>query len=53
MSPIGSSTAHPLINLGELEFPEATDSSRRQAAFFYPAIDGVLDDAKMLGDVIH
>ncbi len=50
---VGSTVAHPFVDLGQLELPEAADFVGRQALSIDPSIDGVLRHAEMLGDVIN
>lgn len=48
---VSPSSAHPFINLGELEFPQPPDLVRRQALAFAPAVHGVLHHAQMPGNI--
>jgi len=49
VSAVGAATAHPLVNLGELELPKTTDSVSWQCSVLNPAIDRVFRDAQMPG----
>ena len=44
---------HPFIHLGQLEFPKSSYTVRRQAFTLPPAINGVLGDAQVLGDLTN
>jgi hypothetical protein len=44
-----SAGADPLIDLGELELPQAADPVSRQPLVLDPTVDRVLGDAQMLG----
>lgn len=49
---VGIASAHPLVDLGELELPEATDLVGRQPAVLDPSVDGVLRNPEVRGNVI-
>jgi hypothetical protein len=48
---VGSTCTHPFIDLGQLKFPKPPDLVRGQSFAFAPAVNGVLHDAQMSGDI--
>lgn len=49
---VRTTRAYPLIDFGDLEFPEPADPMCRQAAALDPSINRVLRDAEMSGDIV-
>jgi hypothetical protein len=48
---IRTAGAHPFIHFGQLKLPQAPDAMCGKLLAFSPAINGVLGDAQVLGDV--
>lgn len=48
---IGTSRSHPLIHFGQLKLPQPSDPMRGKPLAFPPAINGVLGNTQVLGNV--
>lgn len=49
---IRASGTDPIVHFGQLELPQTTDAVHRQRPVLAPVIDGVLDHAQVLGDLL-
>lgn len=48
---VGSTSAHPLVDFGNLELPQAPNAMSRQALAINPPIDRIARDSQVLGDL--
>ena len=48
---VGAARAHPLVHLGQLKLPQPPNAMRGQPFTLSPAVNGVLGDTQVLGDV--